>query len=338
MIASFNNRCRMNDLLNWTGQNKSSYYYCKSEAKAGRKPTSHTFLTSGEMVSNEVVIESVKKILGVEFVCYGYQKMTPDLRELGYIINPKKVYRLMKESHLLLGKKFVNREKREFVKQRKITASYPMQYLAMDIKYVYIQGERRNVYLLTVIDICTRKVLAHVIKPSIKQHDVVLLLDGVLQEYKVEGITIRNDNGSQFIAKTVRSYLREKHVNQEFTHIATPEENAYIEALHSILEREVIRRYWFDTYHYAKWKIEEYYKFYNSKRRHGSIRKMAPEKYWQIFFSEYLHNLTQAKSGVIVKGEEVRRTCEALDNNGVFATFVGSDKPKLFTTKNQFLS
>jgi putative transposase len=95
---------------------------------------------------------------------------------------------------------------------------------------VYIQGEKRNVFLLTVIDICTRKVLGHVLKPSIKKHDLILLLDGVLQEYKVKGIRLRNDNGSQrppprFIAHLVREYLKENDVVQEFTHVATPEEN-----------------------------------------------------------------------------------------------------------------
>lgn len=62
----------------------------------------------------------------------------------------------------------------------------------------------------------------------------------LLLEYKAEGITLRNDNGSQFIATAVREFLKEKGVYQEFSHVATPEDNAYIEALHSNLQREVI--------------------------------------------------------------------------------------------------
>jgi len=191
---------------------------------------------TGEMVSNKVVTEEIRKILNEEFVCYGYQKTTSELRDAGFVINPKKTYRLMAEEKLLLNKKLIQATgKREFVKVRKVKAEYPMQYLAMDraanrIKYVYIHGEKRNVFLLPVIDICTRKVLGHVLKPSIKKHDVILLLDGVLQEYKIKGIRLRNDNGSQrppprFIAHLVRKYLKENDVVQEFTHVATPEEN-----------------------------------------------------------------------------------------------------------------
>jgi putative transposase len=321
-VEKFKGKVRISRLLAWCSEHKSGWYYRQSENRPGRKPSTQTMTVTGSSVSNQEVVEAIRKILNEEFICYGYQKTTSELRDAGFIINPKKTYRLMAEEKLLLNKKIIPATgKREFVKVRKVNAEYPMQYLAMDIKYVYIHGEKRNVFLLTVIDICTRKVLGHVLKPSIKKHDVILLLDGVLQEYKVKGIRLRNDNGSQFIAHLVREYLKENDVVQEFTHVATPEENGHIEALHSILEREVIRRYWFDTYHYAKWKIADYYRFYNSKRRHGSIKMMSPEKYWQLFFSDYLPNAKPAESGMIVKGSDAGGTCEALDNHGAKATF-----------------
>ena len=54
---------------------------------------------------------------------------------------------------------------------------------------------------------------------------------------------IRIDNGSQFIAKNVREYLELIGVSQEFTHVATPEENAHIEAYHGILKKEIFLLY-----------------------------------------------------------------------------------------------
>ncbi|WP_233268497.1 hypothetical protein [Cellulophaga sp. L1A9] len=53
-----------------------------------------------------------------------------------------------------------------------------------------------------------------------------------------DNVVIRSDNGSQFIANNVREYLGLIGVQQEFTHIATPEENAHIEAYHGILKKE----------------------------------------------------------------------------------------------------
>ena len=47
----------------------------------------------------------------------------------------------------------------------------------------------------------------------------------IQQQYGIKGVTIRNDNGSQFIANSVKQYLRAAEANQKFTHVATPEEN-----------------------------------------------------------------------------------------------------------------
>jgi len=55
------------------------------------------------------------------------------------------------------------------------------------------------------------------------------LLSRIIEKHPVKGITLRNDNGSQFIAQLARDYLKEMQVDQEFTHVATPEENAFIE-------------------------------------------------------------------------------------------------------------
>jgi putative transposase len=271
-------------LCSWTGQMVSSWYYSSSNGRRGRAPSRYTFLQSGLRVSNHQLVDRIRDLLRQEFVCYGYEKITSQLRDEGYVINAKKVYRLMREAHLLNTQRRIKTNgRRMFVKMRKILAEYPMEHLSMDIKYVYIHGERRNVYLLTVMDIFTRRVLGHLLKHSIRQHDVVLLMDGILRENPVKNVTIRNDNGSQFIANSVRKYLFEQGINQEFTHIATPEENAYIEALHSTLEREVIRRYWFDSFFYAKWKIDEYCKFYNRRRKHRSLGMKSPEQFLDIF-------------------------------------------------------
>lgn len=46
-----------------------------------------------------------------------------------------------------------------------------------------------------------------------------------------EKVVIRSDNVSQFITKKVREYLGLIGVQQEFTHIATPKENAHIKPI-----------------------------------------------------------------------------------------------------------
>lgn len=271
-------------LCDWTGMPSSNWYYKPKEGKPGRKPSTHTFTNTGTVMSNEVVVDKIKSILGQEFITYGYEKVTWELHDEHLVINKKKVYRLMAENHLLNHRGRISTSgQRQFVQTRKIDADYPLQYLTMDIKYVYIHAEKRNAYLLTVMDVFTRTELAHALKWSMKQRDVVLLLSGIVDRFATEGIIIRNDNGSQFIAHSVRKYLKQVGMNQEFTHIATPEENAYIEALHSTLERDVISRYWFDSIYYAKMKIRDYYRVYNGKRKHRALNRKSPHQFWNEF-------------------------------------------------------
>jgi len=109
--------------------------------------------------------------------------------------------------------------------------------------------------------------------------DVIVLLSLLLMEYKIEGITLRNDNGSQFIAGVVRQFLKDKGVSQEFMHVATPEENAYIEALHSNVQREVVERFEFESIYHAQMIFNRYYDWYNNHRKHGTLGRKSPEQY-----------------------------------------------------------
>lgn len=268
------------DLFSWSGVPRSSYYYKRGDGLRGRKPSQMTITQDGELVANTEVVNVVEAILQQEFCCYGYKNVWDELKDLGYIINHKKVYRLMKINHLLFNRRIGSiGVPRQFVRFRKIKAERPLEHLCMDIKYIHIHGAQRNALLLTVIDAYSRKVLTHMLRFNIKKGDVIVLLSLLLMEYKIENMTLRNDNGSQFIAGVVRQFLKEKGVNQEFTHVATPEENAYIEALHSNVQREVVERYEFESIYHAQMIFNRYYEWYNNHRKHGSLGRKSPEQY-----------------------------------------------------------
>ena len=83
-----------------------------------------------------------------------------------------------------------------FVHFRKIRPEKPLEHLCMDIKYIHIQGARRNALLPAVIDVFSRKVLTHMLRYNIKKGNVIILLSLLMKEYKIEGIAIKNDNVS----------------------------------------------------------------------------------------------------------------------------------------------
>jgi len=280
MVKRFADKAEVMDLCTWACIPRSVYYYRNTDGKPGAKPSTHTLTLDGGRVENSKVLKDIEDILKQEFVSYGYDLVNEELRSMRYIINPKKTYRLMDENNLLMGTRIHTTGKREFVKFRKITAAYPMEYLCMDIKYVWVEGDQRNYYLLTVLDVYSRKAIEWIFLPSVRKQQVVSLFMRIASQYEVKGITVRNDNGSQFIANVVRKYLKELEINQQFSHISTPEDNSYIEAFFSNLRRDMLSKTEFYSYYEAKIKIKEYMNFYNCKRRHRSIGKITPQEKW----------------------------------------------------------
>ena len=203
----------------------SSYYRKPSGGKKGNKPSKQTFHNTECFVSQDVVIASVKEILEHEFIDCGYRLMTSYLNRSGYTINHKKHYRIMKEEGLLKLDNRIdgNDSGRKFVKFRKVHTDRPLDCLEMDIKMVWIPSVGKNAYLISVIDVRTRRILKDYFSFNIKRNDVIALLSELFEDYDYpESVVIRSDNGSPFISRKVREYLGVIAVQQEFTHIATP--------------------------------------------------------------------------------------------------------------------
>ena len=291
---------------------RSTFYYKPTSGRRGRKPSTHTAKIDGNVVSNIAVVNTlIREVYSQEFIRYGYILSTEELKDMGFIINHKKVYRLMDESGLLLEKIKSKRGKRQFVIWRIIPDAKPLDYICMDIKYVHIHGQRRNAYLLAIIDVATRYALGWSLRFSMRHPHVILLLDGVLNQYPAKEIILRTDNGSQFIANGLKKYLEDKPVSHEFTHVATPEENSYVESLFSNVERDVIGKYEFDSIYDARDVFARYFNFYNTQRRHHGIGRKSPLTYWNTRFIDHPVRPPEILSGDFVKGDD---TTESIIN------------------------
>ena len=109
-------------VLGLLGMTKHAYYYQSKSGVRGKKPSVDTrqILLEGEIKlwSKSEVVDKIAEIKSNPETDYGYQTMTSALMLLGFIINPKKVYRLMKEYQLLHEKK--NKSMRTYVKYRRL--------------------------------------------------------------------------------------------------------------------------------------------------------------------------------------------------------------------------
>ena len=290
-----------------TGITKHQYYYQKKKSKQGRGCSTTTSYTSidGEKreVSNDFIIQEIKLVHQDPDTDYGYQKMEACLQLMGYIINHKKVYRLMKENQLLKDKH--SKQEKTRVKYRKVFPSQPLEVLEMDIKFVWVEEYKMHCYVLTTIDTFTRVVLHWMLAYSIKKQDVKHAWEYIIINHlqpnncleKKINIEVRNDNDSRFSAKTIQDFFKENYLNQVFTHPYTPQENGHIESFHAILAKKLR--------HFNFWSIDEleanltlFYEKYNNERLHSSVCNLPPNIFLECW----------NKSLIEQKRDEVKRT------------------------------
>ena len=257
----------------------SSFYYKPKGGRRGKQASEYTRKFDGEVVSNEVVVSQIRDLLSHEFVDYGYIKVTCWLRKRkGYLINKKKVYRLMRDHKLLNPKRKIQRQPRLWVDELVPQPDGVFEHLEIDIKYIHVHGTRRNIMQLSVLDVRSRYVLGYAQNYSIKYQDVIRLFEKIFSLISFpRSYFIRCDNGSQFVASEVRKYFSQRSgANQEFTRPSTPEQNGHIEAFHSIIQRTICQRFQLDDFEDLQQVMARFIEFYNTDRIHSGINYECP--------------------------------------------------------------
>ena len=268
---------------------RSTYYYGRSHrdrprgrSGGGRPIPGYSQTKAGRIVSDDEVKEWICELIEGEGYAYGYLKLTVCLRKrYGLVINKKKVYRLCKELGLLRPQRRVRpKHPKRLARNRVVTG--PNQLWETDVKYGYIEGERRFFFVMSVLDVYDRSVVASHIGLSATGKDAALTLGNALWERKLlhsdHRPVIRTDNGPQFIADVFEEACSRYGVEHERIPARTPNKNAHIEAFHRLLEEECLSLHEFETYAEGYEQVAKYMEFYNTTRMHSSLKFMTPEE------------------------------------------------------------
>lgn len=260
----------------------------KPDNNSGGRPIPGYSLTKkGEKISDEQIKEWLNELICGDGFPYGYNKLTICLKEdYNLLINRKKVYRLCKEMDILRPqRKIKGKHPRHIARVNKIEK--PNQLWEMDVKYGYITGTASFLFQLSLIDVFDRSVIDYHLGLSCKAKDAVRIMKNSLAKRGLgKGMLlpkIRTDNGPQFTSNLFAGAIEELNLIHERIPVKTPNMNAHIESFHSILESECYSQNEFESFMGAYAIITDYMKYYNERRRHGSIKFMAPNKFYEAF-------------------------------------------------------
>ena len=215
-------------------------------------------------------------VLHVKHPRYGYRRITIKLREKGWFINFKRVYRLWcqegfkvprkqhKKLHTGTSENSCDRKK----------AEYYNHVWSYDFVNERLENGRK-VRMLVVIDEFTRECLALDVAKHFKGKDIVEVLRYL---FAVRGCPehIRSDNGPEFVSKAVQKWLEVSCVDTLYVAPGSPWENGYVESFNSRLRDEFLNRELFLHIDELRYVADRWRMNYNHYRPHSSLGYMAP--------------------------------------------------------------
>jgi len=139
-------------------------------------------------------------------------------------------------------------------------------------------SDGRPLRILTLLDEYTRECLAIEVARRLGSQEVLECLTGLFIGRGVPRY-IRSDNGPEFTAEAVRSWLGGLGVKTLYIEPGSPWENGYLESFNGKLRDELLNREIFDTVLEAKVLMGRWRQEYNRFRPHSALgyRPPAPE-------------------------------------------------------------
>ena len=209
----------------------------------------------------------------------GYRFVWALLRREGWRVNRKRVWRLWKLQGLKVPRKVR--------KKRRLGSSENgcVRRKAEDKDHVWAwdfifdrTADGRSIKWLSVIDEYTRECLALEVDRSMTAMDVV---DVLMELASLRGMPrhVRSDNGPEFIAKAIRSWLAIARVQTLYIEPGSPWENGYAESFHSRLRDELLNVEIFANVAEAKALALEWRLDYNHRRPHSSLKYQTPAEF-----------------------------------------------------------
>jgi putative transposase len=251
------------------GISRSSYYYQPKEVPE-----------DPDLVILEAILEVLKKL-----PFYGYRRIA---RELYYLnVTRKQIRRIMKKAGLRaiypglqLSKPAKGSKKYPYL-LRGINIWLPNQVWASDITYIKLSGG--YVYLVTIIDLYSRKVLSWRVSNTMDAQFCVAALEEAIAHYGVPSI-FNTDQGSQFTSDAFISVLEEHGIQISMDSVNRALDNIFVERFWRSLKYEDIYLKDYRTMLELKTGIDRYIRFYNSERFHQSLEYETPDTIYESKF------------------------------------------------------
>jgi putative transposase len=217
----------------------------------------------------------------------GYRPLTRWLKREGWIINHKRVLRLMREDNLLSirRRRFVLTTDSDHVWRvhpnlaRYMVPNGINQLWVADITYVRLQQE--FIYLAVILDVYSRRLVGWSISRHLDSSFAVQALEGALKRRRpAPGLIHHSDRGVQYASAEYVKRLERLGITISMSRPGNPYDNAFAESFMKTLKVEEVDGRHYRDFDEAAASIASFIEdVYNTERLHSALDYLSPMEF-----------------------------------------------------------
>ena len=163
---------------------------------------------------------------------------------------------------------------------RNLAVTRANQVWALDT--TYIPMAKGFVYLTAVVDVASRRVLAHKVATTLEAYHAVEIMEQAYARYGLPDI-VNTDQGSQFTAEEFTDVVLKRGVKLSMDGKGAWRDNVFVERLWRSVKYERVYLKAYDSVSAARSDLAQYVDWYNEERPHSSLNDQTPDQtYWQL--------------------------------------------------------
>ena len=221
---------------------------------------------------------------------YGYRRIHLELRNRGYLVNHKRVQRLMKvlnlQAKMRQKRKYSSHKedvgkKAENLIQRQFEGSKTMEKCYTDVTEFAIPASTQKLYLSPVLDGFNSEIIAYNLSTSPNLEQVRTMLEQAFTDKHYENTIRHSDQGWQYQHDSYHRFLESKGIQASMSRKGNSPDNGMMESFFGILKSEMFYGYEksFQSLKQLEQAIVDYIDYYNNKRIKVKLKGLSPVQY-----------------------------------------------------------